>query len=112
MYQFEQLAAELGLKVILWRPVKVDNSMIGESSLIREPYISQVFVTSAHPETALTPAEFETKIFILRKQSAQAIPPEDQFYICSLSSKTIVYKGMLTTTQVQCHFPSNPKHSS
>ena len=110
---FEKIASSLGLKVLGWRQVPHDSSILGPASLSREPYILQPAVVLAETfGTDITPEEFEAKykkdfekkMFILRKQASHTIGLHNWFYICSLSSKTIVYKGQLAPNQVYAYY--------
>lgn len=110
---FESIASSLGLKVLGWRAVPHDSSILGPASLSREPLILQPAVvfgetygSDVSPETfeAKYKKDFEKKLFILRKQSSHTIGLHNWFYICSLSSKTIVYKGQLAPNQVYAYY--------
>ena len=86
-----------------WRDVPVDNSMLSEDVKSTEPVIRQIFVGRSS-NIADTDA-FERKLYVIRKMveatvSRSALPDIDDFYICSLSARTIVYKGMLMGTQI------------
>ncbi|MDR3200925.1 MAG: glutamate synthase subunit alpha, partial [Spirochaetales bacterium] len=96
---FEEACAEAGLKLIGWRDVPRDNSMLGEGSLACEPYMEQVFAGGASKDT------LDVKLFVARKLATKRIrssqiDKESMFYVCSLSSRVLVYKGMLTPAQV------------
>lgn len=99
--RFEQVVKEEGQKVIAWRDVPTDNSDLGKSALSCEPYVQQVFIAkSPLIEDELA---FERKLLVIRKRTHGAIkaPKIDTYwYISSLSSRTIVYKGMLRPEQV------------
>ncbi|KAM9889977.1 hypothetical protein OXX79_011752, partial [Metschnikowia pulcherrima] len=110
---FESLAASLGLKVLGWRSVPHDSSILGPASLSREPHILQPAIVLAETYgQEIAPEEFEQKyrknfeknLFILRKQSSHTIGLHNWFYICSLSTKTIVYKGQLAPNQVYAYY--------
>jgi glutamate synthase (NADPH/NADH) large chain len=76
-----------------------------------EPFIRQVFVgRNAEALVGTDPMAFERKLYVIRKRAEQALrygghPQGAQFYIASLSSRTIVYKGMLLADQVDAYFP-------
>lgn len=110
---FENIAQSLGLKVLGWREVPHDSSILGPASLSREPYILQpAIVLGETLGTEISSEEFkqkyskdfEKKLFILRKQSSHTIGLHNWFYICSLSCKTIVYKGQLAPNQVYAYY--------
>lgn len=98
----------LGFRLIGYRPVPVNNEHLGDSALASEPDMVQVFVRHLD---GLTHMELERKLFLLRNYASREVhrklKPEDQdfFYFASLSYKTIVYKGQLTTWQLQSYFP-------
>ncbi|PWZ18290.1 Glutamate synthase 2 [NADH], chloroplastic [Zea mays] len=105
---FHEIAESLGHVVLGWRRVPTDNSDLGKAALETEPTIEQVFVSkSMHSK-----ADFEQQLYILRGLSIKSIRealglehggPND-FYTCSLSSRTVVYKGQLKPTQLKGYF--------
>jgi glutamate synthase (NADPH/NADH) large chain len=110
---FTRAAEQLGLTVLAWRKVPVNTTDIGPTALSVEPQMEQVFLS--RPDAITTPEDFERKLFVLRNYSSHLIKstvPKDEigFYIASLSCKTVVYKGQLTSMQVRSYFPdlSNP----
>ncbi len=94
---FESLAAEENLKVIGWRMVPVRPENLGDLAFAAMPQIVQVFVSSE----VLKDMDLERALFRLRKRSERSLGA----YHCSLSAKTIVYKGMVTTLQLEPFFP-------
>ncbi|MCW8865640.1 MAG: glutamate synthase large subunit [Colwellia sp.] len=97
---------ELGLALLGYREVPGDNSMLGAASFETEPNIEQVFI--AKP-AELTAQEFERKLFVLRKYTSHKInasiaKERDEFYVTSMSSTKIVYKGQFTTEQVRQYY--------
>ena len=102
--RFEELATKENLRVISWRDVPTDESVLGDLARAAMPFISQVFVASTSGAVGL---DLERALFRLRKRSEREIG----LYHPSLSSKTIVYKGMVTTLQLEPFFPdlSNKK---
>ena len=97
-----------GQRVLGWRTVPVNNENLGASVRPTEPPIRQVFIGRA-PECA-TQAAFERKLFVIRKQIGNLIRNSDihgktDFYIASMSSRVIVYKGMLLATQLSEYYP-------
>ena len=101
-------AEKLGLEILAYRKVPVNTDGIGPTALSVEPEIEQVFV--ACPDHIANPDDFERKLFILRNYASHLInstvrKDEIGFYIASLSYKTIVYKGQLTSHQVRQYFP-------
>ncbi len=87
-----------GLQLMHVRSVPVNSDILGKDAQAAEPDIKQVFITGGNPD------ELERKLYIIRKKVENLVHDKD-FYICSLSSKNIVYKGMLTSTQVREYFP-------
>ncbi|MFN7253818.1 MAG: glutamate synthase large subunit [Microcystis sp.] len=102
--EFEKIAAEEGLKVLGWRDVPTDNSSLGNSAKSTEPFIEQVFIErDAHLSDDLA---FERKLYVIRKRSHLSRQSFNRYwYPCSISSRTIVYKGQLMPVQVGDYFP-------
>ena len=105
---FNRAADKLGLEVLGYRKVPVNPDGIGPTALSVEPDIEQVFIAS--PDHISDPEEFERKLFILRNYSSHLIQSSVKkdsigFYLASLSYKTVVYKGQLTSLQVRHYFP-------
>jgi len=105
---FNRSADKLGLEVLGYRKVPVNPDGIGPTALSVEPDIEQVFIAS--PDHISDPEEFERKLFILRNYSSHTIQNSVRkdpigFYLASLSHKTVVYKGQLTSMQVRHYFP-------
>jgi len=102
--QFEKIAAEEGLKVLGWRDVPTDNSSLGNSAKSTEPFIEQVFIErNANLSDDLA---FERKLYVIRKRSHLSRQSFNRYwYPCSISSRTIVYKGQLMPVQVGDYFP-------
>ena len=101
--KINQIAAEEGLSIIGWRDMPINSSSIGKTALSVMPDFKQVFLTGLNNETDIV---LERMAFCFRKRIEHTMP----IYISSLSSRTIVYKGMLTTGQLEEFFPdlSNP----
>ena len=87
-----------GLTLMHLRSVPVDSSILGQSAAETEPDIKQVFVTGATDVENL-----ERTLYLIRKKIERRVSHRD-FYIVSLSSKSIVYKGMLSSVQVRQYF--------
>ncbi|GAB2663639.1 glutamate synthase large subunit [Flavihumibacter cheonanensis] len=105
---FNRAAEKLGLEVIGYRKVPVNTEGIGATALSVEPEMEHVFI--ACPDHINNPDEFERKLFILRNYASHTINNTVKkdaigFYIASLSYKTVVYKGQLTSNQVRGYFP-------
>ncbi|MEO6510284.1 MAG: glutamate synthase large subunit, partial [Nocardioides sp.] len=95
----EEIAAEEGLAVLGWREVPVQADVLGSMALSTMPTFVQVFVAGAGSRVA--GMALERKAFCLRKRAEK----EADVYFPSLSSRTLVYKGMLTTDQLDHFFP-------
>ncbi|MFZ6023761.1 MAG: glutamate synthase large subunit [Bacteroidota bacterium] len=105
---FNRSAEKLGFDILCYRKVPVNTHDIGKTALSVEPVMEQVFI--ACPDHITQPDEFERKLFVLRNYASHTInntvkKDEIGFYLASLSYKTIVYKGQLTSTQVRGYFP-------
>lgn len=106
----EQVVSEEGLKVLGWRKVATDNSALGQSAEECEPLVRQVFVE--RPGSITSDLEFERKLFVVRRRATLAIEQSELdehdksfYYMNSFSSRTIVYKGMLTPWQLEGYYP-------
>src|SRR5215211_2862252 len=105
---FNRCADKLGLEVLVYRKVPVEADDIGHTALSVEPEMEHVFI--ACPDHISNPEDFERKLFLLRNYASHTINSTVKkdavgFYIASLSYKTIVYKGQLTSLQVREYFP-------
>jgi len=102
---FERVVAEEGQRFLGWRDVPTDHSMIGNTARASEPFMRQAFI--GHGATVGDDLAFERKLYVIRKRAHAAIRGAgvDHFwYAPSLSSRTIVYKGMLMPVQVAQYF--------
>ncbi|MBH2034085.1 MAG: glutamate synthase large subunit [Pseudomonadales bacterium] len=95
----EILAA--GLQLIGWRKVPVDTSVLGRLALERLPQIEQVFIGGE----GLGDQDFAIKLFSARRRSSVANAADTEHYICSFSSKTIIYKGLMMPADLQQFYP-------
>ncbi|MFD5643881.1 glutamate synthase large subunit, partial [Streptomyces anulatus] len=93
----EEIAAQEGLKVLGWRDVPVTPALLGNGARATMPEFRQVFVADGES----TGIVLDRKAFVLRKRAER----EAGVYFPSLSARTIVYKGMLTTGQLEPFFP-------
>ena len=90
-----------GLSLMHLRNVPTNHECLGEAAAANEPAIKQVFVTGVSDDKVPV---FERTLYIIRKKIEKRVKDKD-FYICSLSSKNIIYKGMLTSQQVRQYYP-------
>ena len=112
--EIESGLADEGLNVIGWRDVPTDPSAIGFLAREVMPVIRQVFVAEpGSPSNGVDADAFERRLYIARKQIERRVDllaesgskeDLDGFYICSLSSRTIVYKGLIMTEQLEGFF--------
>ncbi|MGA2595730.1 MAG: glutamate synthase large subunit [Bryobacteraceae bacterium] len=98
----ERIAREEGLTVLGWRDTPVNAGAIGRIARGTQPYIEQIFVRGPH---GMSQDELERKLYIVRKRAEVEVAASDIhdssfFYIPSLSSRTIVYKGLLLAPQI------------
>jgi len=98
-----KVASEEGLRILGWRELPINSKSLGKTALSVMPSFKQIFVSGLKEESDLV---LERMVFCLRKRVEHTMP----IYVSSLSSRTIVYKGMLTTGQLEEFFPdlSNP----
>jgi glutamate synthase (NADPH) large chain len=87
----ERIVEAEGQKLLGWRSVPVDLSKVGRSACAVAPVFEQVFITGT-----------ELKLYVIRKLIERATK---DVYVCSLSSRTLIYKGMLTASQIEGMFP-------
>ncbi len=109
---FSDVVSEEGQQLVGWRDVPTDDSHLGDTAKTSEPVIRQLFIGRAaglgeHPDGH---AQFERVLYVIRKRVERAVESlplseRDLFYVASLSSNTIVYKGMLIADQIAQMFP-------
>ena len=102
----ERIIREEGQRFLGWRDVPAKNAHLGELARTSQPHIRQIFLA----RDILNEAQFERKLYVIRKQienaiRESAIPDRASFYISSLSSNTIVYKGLLLPSQIPLFYP-------
>lgn len=100
----EKHVRESGQIVLGWRTVPTDHSSLGDTAKDTEPTVRQIFIQAQGTSDQLA---FERKLYVIRKLSEHEISKTDgagDFYYASLSSRTIVYKGMLTPEQVDSYY--------
>ncbi|HRQ89182.1 MAG TPA: glutamate synthase large subunit, partial [Bacteroidia bacterium] len=106
--KFEQVVQSEGQVFLGWRTVPTNSAPLGDTALSCEPFMRQVFIGRGADVT--DDATFERKLYIIRKRAyteirTSTLAGAEYWYIASLSMKTLVYKGMLTTEQVDQYFP-------
>ena len=104
---FEEGCARAGVPLLFWRTVPVDPHDLGETARACMPTIKQAFL--GRPSSTPAGEAFERRLYVCRRtieKAAEAEPglADRIFYICSMSSRTIVYKGMLVSTQMRRFF--------
>ncbi|MDE6018956.1 MAG: glutamate synthase large subunit [Muribaculaceae bacterium] len=110
----EREAMEDGMTLMAVRDVPTNNSMLGEVAKKAEPVVKQIFVSDEDSDRHM-----ELRLYLLRKRVEKKImnsniKGKEDFYICSLSSKNIVYKGMLSSLQLRYYYPDlmNPRFTT
>ena len=110
MATMEEVVAEEGLAVLGWRDVPTNDSSLGFLARDSQPHIAQMFIDGA----GLSSEALERRLYIVRKvcenRVLDTLGESDEeafkkFYICSLSARTIVYKGMLVAGQTLDYYP-------
>ncbi|MFO0790738.1 MAG: glutamate synthase-related protein [Pirellulales bacterium] len=104
------IVAEQGQQLVGWRVVPTESGQadIGPTAKAAEPHIEQLFIAAGD---GLAGDAFERKLYLIRKQASHrlrgdmSLKEAKMFYVCSLSTKVIIYKGMLTTEQLFRYFP-------
>ncbi len=94
-----------GHTILGWRQVPVDISVIGEKANATRPEIEQILIGRGNP--ALDNREFEKQLYILRRRMEKAAIAENigEFYVCSLSCRSVVYKGMFLAEHLSAFYP-------
>ncbi len=103
----EKISQEEGLEVLGWRDTPVNGTAIGRVARGSQPYIEQIFLKALEP---LTELDFERKLYVIRRRIENEIAHAEiegrsNFYIPSLSCRTIVYKGLLLAPQITKFYP-------
>jgi glutamate synthase (ferredoxin) len=106
--RFEQIVQSEGQVVLGWRTVPTNNASLGETAKSCEPFIRQIFI--GRNPVLTDDMAFERKLYVIRKRAYNEIRTStldgaEFWYLCSLSYKTFVYKGMLLATQLEGYFP-------
>ena len=106
-FALELMANEEGQKVLGWRDVPTDNACLGFSVKPKEPVIRQFFI--GRGENCADTAAFERKLFVIRKSAhfrIHKLKPEahDEFYVSSMSTSTLLYKGMVLANNLPRYF--------
>ncbi|MFQ5898117.1 MAG: glutamate synthase large subunit [Candidatus Methylomirabilia bacterium] len=105
---FEEIIQEEGQSLLGWREVPTDDSPIGPTAKAAEPVVRQVFL--GRDPAMVDDRAFERRLYVIRKRAEHAvygseIPQRKLFYLPSLSSNTLIYKGMLSADQIETMFP-------
>ena len=110
--RFAEIVAEEGQQLLGWRDVPADSSHLGATARSGEPVIRQIFIGRSADLDGAPDAHlrFERKLYVIRMRMAHAADTLDLreralYYVASLSSNTIVYKGMLISDQIEQMFP-------
>ncbi len=103
----EEIVASEGFDIIDWRNVPTDNSDLGKTALETEPDVWQLFVK---PGAKLAPQQMDVRLYILRRvieneMAGSDLDGKEKFYICSLDRRKVVYKGLLTNSQLRLYYP-------
>ena len=109
MKMFEVIVEKEGMEFLGWRQVPTVPDILGTSAVECMPYIMQAFIKK--PDGVRKGLDFDRKLYVARKVFEQS---SDDTYVCSLSSRTIVYKGMFLVGQLRQFFTDlqNPKYES
>jgi glutamate synthase (NADPH/NADH) large chain len=102
----EKILAEEGVELLGWRNVPTDNSSLGNTAWEGEPMVRQLFLKRPHDCT--DEHAFNRKLYVVNQRATNEIRRagvDDQWYVCSISTRTLVYKGMLMPVQVDKYYP-------
>ncbi len=106
--ELAKIISDEGQTLLGWRDVPVDNSSLGKTAVAAEPFMEQVFV--GRNSAIKDDAAFERKLYVIRKVAEQKIRYGGKiaggktFYVSSLSARTLTYKGMLMSEQVEKYY--------
>jgi glutamate synthase (NADPH/NADH) large chain len=105
---FDKAASEMGHRIVGWREVPTNPTGLGKTALASRPTMSQVFVD--RPAHLTSDDEYERRLVLIRRAAEKLIRQSNLehrglFYVASLSSRTLVYKGMLNADQLDRFFP-------
>lgn len=109
MRMFQVIVEKEGMEFLGWREVPTNPEILGEVALACMPKIMQAFVK--RPKGCHRGREFDRRLFVVRREFEQS---SEDTYICSLSSRTIVYKGMFLVNQLRAFYSDlgNPKYAT
>ena len=95
-----------GYTIYGWRQVPVDISVIGDKAMQSRPEIEQIMIAGPHPSKASSEA-FEKDLFLIRRRIEKRVIAAqiNGFYICSLSSRSIIYKGLFLAEELSVFYP-------
>ena len=104
---FKQEISKAELNLITTRDVPVNSDILGFLSRAAEPDIKQLFITSQH---YMTQEELDRTLYLVRRRvenriAQSDIASKDDFYVCSLSTRVVIYKGMLISRQLRQYYP-------
>ncbi len=101
----EQMVVEEGQRLIGWRDVPTNDSLLGPTARDSKPIVREVFI--ARNNDLSDDSAFERKLYVIRRRASREVKRSniEGFYISSLSYKTVVYKGMLTASQLPQFYP-------
>ena len=100
---FEIIVEKEGMKFLGWRALPINPSILGKKAVDCMPCIEQCFIRK--PEEVETGLDFDRKLYVARRVFEQS---NDNTYVVSLSSRTIVYKGMFLVKQLRLFFRGSP----
>ncbi|MBX3379471.1 MAG: glutamate synthase large subunit [Phycisphaeraceae bacterium] len=100
----EEEIKRAGIVLLMWREVPTDRAALGDQARASEPITRQVLMK--RPQ-GLSDADFERALYVCRRRIQKRVAQAgcDPFYLCSFSSRTIVYKGLVATPQLATYFP-------
>ncbi len=102
----EKILVEEGVETLGWRNVPTDNSLLGNTAWAGEPMVRQLFLK--RPQECSDEQSFNRKLYVINQRATNEIrraAVDEHWYVCSLSTRTIIYKGMLMPVQVDKFYP-------
>ena len=103
--EIEQIVSSKGFTLLGWRAVPVNSDILGSLALETEPSIYQLFITHDSYKNEILSRNLYILRRLIEKRITQTVGTKQQFFVCSLSSSTLIYKGLLTPEQVKTYYP-------
>ncbi len=106
--RLERELTQGGLDIAGWRTVPTEVSALGEQARNMLPQIEQIFINAP---SGMTEEQFERRLYVARRRAEKIVAPEDAtFYVCSLSARVVLYKGLVMPSYLPVFYPDLNSH--